>query len=96
MRGSSVERFVEIFKKKYGDKEVKLPVHIMTIRDDYPCAFCSGDNGYLTKVRIKNGKFEFYHDWWAYGWLSISDIESKYPDTISQLESVISNLLSYK
>lgn len=92
MKGS-VENFTEMFKKKYGGKGVKLPVHIMTIRDDYPCALCSGDNGYLTKVRIKDNKFEFYHDWWAYGWLTVSDIELKYPDAASQLESVISNLV---
>jgi len=89
----SVERYIGMFKKKYGDKIVELPRSILTIKDDYPCTFCSGSNGYLTKVRIKDNKFEFYHDWWAYGWLTVSDIYSKYPDAASQLKSVINNLV---
>jgi hypothetical protein len=42
----------EKFKKLYGNEEVKLPSHILTINDSCASPFSSGDNGYLTKVRL--------------------------------------------
>ena len=80
---------IEAFKKKYGDKEVKLEKAPMTIYDNYPSAYSSGSNGYITKVRVRNNTLEFYHDWWAYGWFSYSDMYKDYPkavnDAIEQL-----------
>lgn len=84
------KRFIE----KYGDKEVELPYPIMTIFDDYPSPFSSGSNGYLEKVRVRNGKFEFYHDWWRYGWLTMEEIREQYPKAYKKLNSAISSLLN--
>jgi len=83
----------EKFKEKYGNKEVELPVSVLTIRDNYPSPLCSGSNGYLTKVRIRNDEFEFYHNWWAYGWLSFEDIKLKYPDASCKLYQIVNSLI---
>ena len=79
----------EIFLKKYGNNEIKLPCNILTIRDNYASPFSSGSNGYLTKVRVKNSKFEFYHDWWNYGWSTKEEIKKEYPHVIRKLNKVI-------
>lgn len=84
------KRFIE----KYGDKEVELPYPIMTIYDNYASPFSSGSNGYLKKVRVRNGKFEFYHDWWRYGWLTMEEIREQYPKAYGKLSSAISSLLN--
>ena len=81
------------FYQKYGEKEVKLPWKILTIRDNYPGPLSSGSNGYLTKVRLKDGKFEFYHDWWDYGWLQFNEIEKQYPHTLLEIEECINTLI---
>ena len=75
---------IEAFKKKYGDKEVKLEKAPMTIYDSYPSAYSSGSNGYITKVRVRNNTLEFYHDWWAYGWFSYSDMYKDYPKAVNE------------
>jgi len=88
------EKFAEEFKKLYGNKEVELPSHILTINDNYASPFSSGSNGYLTKVRLnKDDKFEFYHDWWAYRWISFNEVKEKYPHTVSEIESLIESLV---
>lgn len=81
------------FEKKYGNSEVELQHHILTIFDSYPSPFSSGSNGYLTKVRLRNGEFEFYHDWWAYEWLTESDVMHNYPDAYCKLNNEINLLL---
>lgn len=83
------DRFIE----KYSDKEVELRYDILTIRDNYGSPFSSGSNGYLTKVRIRNRKYEFYHNWWSYGWLTREEIEKEYPCAACQLNSAINHLL---
>ena len=83
----------EKFKEKYGNNEVELPVSILTIRDNYPSSFCSGSNGYLTKVRIRNDEFEFYHNWWAYGWLTVDEIKKEYPYAARKLDKAINCLI---
>lgn len=84
----------EKFKKLYGNREVKLPCQIMTIFDNYASPFSSGGNGYLTKVRLnKEDNFEFYHDWWDYGWLSSDEVEEKYPCAACKVKSLINWLV---
>ena len=83
----------EKFKEKYGNKEIKLPTDILTVKDDYSSTFCSGCNGYLTKVRIRNNEFEFYHNWWDYKWLSFNDIKRKYPNIVYKLNQIINSLI---
>lgn len=81
------------FLEKYGEDEVKLPFEILTIQDNYAGPFSSGSNGYLTKVRLKNGEFEFYHNWWNYGWLSFEEIRKQYPCAACKLENCIKYLI---
>lgn len=83
----------ERFKEKYGDKEIRLPSAILTIKDDYASPLCSGSNGHLTKVRLREGKFEFYHDWWAYGWLTTEEIKKDYPCAACKLDDTINSLV---
>ena len=83
----------EAFKEKYKEQEVKLSPAIMTIYDSYPSPLSSGSNGYLTKIRVRNNKFEVYHDWWSYGWLSIEEVERKYPCASCKLNQAINALL---
>lgn len=85
-----------LFFKKYGDAEVKLPVDILTIKDDQCGPFSSGSNGHLTKIRLKSGQFELYHSWWAYGWLTIDEVKKQYPHTICMVEKCIKELLLRK
>ena len=82
-----------IFERKYGSNKVELPHHILTIFDSYSSPFSSGSNGYLTRVRLRNGNFEFYHDWWAYEWLTESEVRDKYPDAYCKLSYEIDLLL---
>ena len=70
------------FEEKYSNNEIELPEHICVIKDDYPCSFCSGSNGYITKLRIHDDKFEYYLDWWGYGWYDAND--GKYPEAIEE------------
>jgi len=85
----------EKFKKLYGNSEVKLPSHILTINDSYASPFSSGSNGYLTKVRLnKEDNFEFYHNWWAYGWISFDEVKEKYPCAACKIESSIKYLIN--
>jgi len=66
-----MKNLIESFKKKYGEGvEIKVPNPVMTIRDNYPSPFSSGSNGYITKLRINptTHGFEYYHNWWNYGW----------------------------
>lgn len=81
------------FEEKYGSSEVKLHHSILTIHDCRSDPFSSGSNGYLKKVRIKNGKFEFYHDWWAYEWLTEDEVQDKYPDAYCQVIREVNSLL---
>lgn len=84
----------EEFKKLYGDREVKLPSHVLTINDSHASPFSSGANGYLTKVRLnKEDNFEFYHDWWAYEWISFDMVKEKYPCAACEVESLINHLI---
>lgn len=80
---------VEKFIDKYGVKEVELKPSIITIKDYSN----SGSCGRLSKVRVRDNKFEFYHDWWAYGWLGIEEIEREYPCAACQLDDAINYLL---
>lgn len=62
---------INAFKGRYGEGiEISVPNPVMTIRDNYASPFSSGSNGYIAKLRINKNthKFEYYHDWWAYGW----------------------------
>ena len=70
------------FFGKYGNNEIELPKRICVIKDDYPCSFCSGSNGYITKLRIHDDKLEYYLDWWAYGWNPVTD--HKYDEAIKE------------
>ena len=83
----------EEFKKLYGDREIKLPSRIITINDNYASPFSSGSNGYLTKVRLSKDNFEFYHDWWDYGWISFDEVKEKYPCAACEIESLINHLI---
>lgn len=67
------------FLAKYGENEIKLPHPVLTISDNKPDPFSSGSFGYLTKARINEGMLEFYHDWWAYGWMTYEEAKQKYP-----------------
>lgn len=83
----------EEFKKLYGNREIELPFHIITINDSYASPFSSGSDGYLTKVRLnKEDNFEFYHDWWDYGWISFDEVKEKYPRAARCVESLINYL----
>ena len=86
----------EEFKKLYGNREVKLPSSILTINDSYASPFSSGSNGYLTKVRLNKDNFEFYHDWWSYGWISFDEVKEKYPYAACKIESLINYLIKFK
>lgn len=89
----SIERLINQFCQKYDNKEVEFSGRVMTIRDDYPSSHCSGSNGYLTKVRVKDGHFEFYHDWWRYGWLTLEEVKEEYPQVMRGLEYELVRLL---
>ena len=84
----------EEFKKLYGNEEVNLPSHILTINDSYASPFSSGTNGYLTKVRLNKDSFEFYHNWWAYGWISFDEVKEKYPCAACEIESLLKYLIN--
>ena len=80
----------EEFKKIYGNKEIELSPHIITINDSHASSFSSGSNGYLTKIRLnKENNFEFYHDWWEYEWISFDEVKEKYPYAACKIESLI-------
>lgn len=81
------------FEKKYGSSEVELPHDILTIHDCRSDPFSSGGNGYLEKVRVRNGKFEFYHNWWSYGWITEDEVLDKYPDAYCQVSLEVNSLL---
>ena len=83
----------EKFKKLYGNREVELPSHVLTINDNYASPFSSGSNGYLTKIRLNNNNFEFYHNWWSYGWISFDEVKEKYPYAACKVESLINHLI---
>ena len=83
----------EKFKKLYGDREIELPSHVLTIKDNYASPFSSGSNGYLTKIRLNKDNFEFYHNWWSYGWISFNEIKEKYPCAACEVESLINHLI---
>ena len=87
------DKLKEEFKKLYGNREIELPSHIITINDSYTSPFSSGSNGYLTKVRLNNDNFEFYHDWWSYGWISFDEVKEKYPCAAYKIESLINYLI---
>jgi hypothetical protein len=75
------------FINKYGEKTVVKfdRPGVMTIRDDYASPFSSGRNGYITEVRVENGELQFYHNWWAYGWISEEELRKKYPRAHSEV-----------
>ena len=78
---------INLFKLKYGiGNEIKIPNPILTIKDNYPSTHCSGNNGYITKLRINKEtmKLEYYHDWWDYGWFS-DNYKSKVKSALKQL-----------
>lgn len=83
----------EKFKKLYGDREIDLPSDVLTINDSYASPFSSGSNGYLTKIRLNKDNFEFYHNWWRYGWISFDEVKEKYPCAASKVESLINHLI---
>lgn len=66
-----LETLIEEFKNKwaFAGHEVNVPNPPLTIRDTEGF-HASGSNGYMTKLRINpnTGKFEYWHDWWSYGW----------------------------
>ncbi len=84
---------IEEFKKLYGNREIDLPSHIITINDNHSSPFSSGANGYLTKVRLNKDNFEFYHDWWNYGWISLDEVKEKYPCAACKVKSLIDYLI---
>jgi len=75
-----MNKTIKKFEDKYGKQEVKLPKPIEVINDSHPSPFSSGSNGYITKLRVKDGKLEYYLNWWAYGWYDAND--GKYPQAI--------------
>lgn len=83
------------FLRKYGNKEVNLKDQILTIDDHY--SWGSGSVGYLTAVRVRNNKFEYYHNWWAGGWQTEDQLIKDYPDIlpacIQQAKSQIQQLI---
>lgn len=83
------------FLRKYGNKEVNLKDQIPTI-DDHQ-SWGSGSVGYLTAVRVRNNKFEYYHNWWAGGWQTEGQLIKDYPDVmptcIQQAKSQIQQLI---
>ena len=72
------------FKGKYGDREVELTSHVLTIYDSYANPFSSGSNGYITKARVRNNVLELYHDWWAYGWFPYEELAKKHPKAVDE------------
>ena len=84
-----LKRLIELFKQKYGvGFEVKLPRPIMTIFDNYPSPFSSGSCGYMKKLRIdpETEEFQYYHDWWAYGWNEYDEYMEKHGvDALNQV-----------
>lgn len=88
-----IENYQQAFQDKYGNEEVNLLSPILTIRDDYASPFSSGSNGYLTQVRIRDGHFEFYHNFWGPGWLTIREIRKSYPGVSKKLSYAIFKLL---
>ena len=73
MYSEAMNKLKDKFKQRYGiGIEVKIPKPVMTIRDDYPYALCSGSNGYISKVRINSetDDLEYYHSWWKGGWFN--------------------------
>lgn len=87
------DKLKEEFKKLYGNREIELPSHIITINDSYTSPFSTWTNGYLTKVRLNNDNFEFYHDWWIYGWISFDKVKEKYPCAACKIEFLINYLI---
>jgi len=83
-----LQNLICAFQTKYGEgNEVKVPSPVLTVYDNYANPFSSGSNGYITKLRINKSthKFEYFHDWWAYGW----EFDAKYTDeAICALEQV--------
>ena len=68
------------FEGKYGNKEVELPRPLCVIRDNCASPFSSGSNGYIKKLRVKDGKLQYYLDFWNYGWYNADD--GKYTNEI--------------
>lgn len=88
-----MEKIKEKFKKLYEDRKIELPFHVLTINDNYASPFSSGSNGYLTKIRLNKDNFEFYLDWWSYGWISFDEVKEKYPCAACKIESLINHLI---
>ena len=84
-----LEILIEEFKNKwsFAGREVKVPNPPITIRDTEGF-HASGSNGYMTKLRINpnTGKFEYWHDWWSYGWFDDDQYRSQ---KISALKQVL-------
>lgn len=82
-----LESLIEQFKEKYSIlQEVKVPDEPITIRDTNGF-HASGENGYLSRLRInKAGRLEYYHDWWQYGWF---DDDKYIPQKIEALKQVL-------
>lgn len=83
--------YVEQFKEKFGEKEIKLEHPVTTIEDYRADPFSSGSSGHITKVRLKGDTLEFYHSWWSYGWYSYDKLYKDYP---SAVEWAINQVLS--
>lgn len=77
------------FMERYGDEEMTLSRPILTIRDNYATALSSGSNGYITKVRVRDSQFEFYHNFWGGGWLTLEDFKKKFPRPYYQLKNLL-------
>lgn len=86
-KNDELEALIKKFKEKYKIlQEVKVPNSPITIRDTEGF-HASGSNGYLSRLRInKDGRLEYYHDWWQYGWF---DDDKYIPQKIKALKQVL-------
>jgi len=77
MMKNLIDKFVQCF----GEQEVRIPNGgLCVIHDSYASPFSSGSNGYITKIRVRKDKLEYYLDWWDYGW----KVDDKYQDACEE------------
>lgn len=85
---SILNKLIECFKKKYPffGHEVIVPNPPLTI-DDTKGFHASGGCGHITKLRInpKTTRFEYWHDWWSYGWFDDDEYKTQKIEALKQV-----------
>lgn len=74
------------FKSVYGENEIILPEKII-VSEDIGYSGCSGSKGFLTALRVKNNKIEYYLDDWGGGWKK--EQESDYWEYLERTKLII-------